>query len=451
MNRWSKLARTVAPLLLVLFATACASTYPTREISEKQSALNRSATAVDESKLLSVRIETFDPGKLPEDPEQAKGLSTEIRSAEAYYFPTQLRHTMERSGHWGPVRVVPKGTRDGEVIVAGRIIESDGEALKLEIAVRDASGVDWFKKEYSGVVNEAIQNKAQQQNVDAFQFVYNEIANDIAAYNMKISATDATQIRRVAALRFGADMAPATYGKYLTDKAGAKPKTEPDALQQLVSFLDTGADKPERQPRYQIKGLPPKGDPLVQRVERIRGREEFLIDTLDQQYDGLARNISGPYQQWRRARLKEINAVREAERLKQKKQGEALAIGILGALAGAAVSSNSNCYGCQTAGAVIAGTAIAIAAQKAVQASEQAEAETRLRTTAMKELGESLANDVKPVVVEVEGKTVELKGTVEQKFQQWKNILDELRAREIGLPPEAPAEKKTGASTGATP
>jgi len=197
--------------------------------------------------------------------------------------------------------------------------------------------------------------------------------------------------------------------------------------------------------------MPPKGDPLVQRVERIRGREEFLIDTLDQQYDGLARNISGPYQQWRRARLKEINAVREAERLKQKKQGEALAIGILGALAGAAVSSNSNCYGCQTAGVVIAGTAIAIAAQKAVQASEQAEAETRLRTTAMKELGESLANDVKPVVVEVEGKTVELKGTVEQKFQQWKNILDELRAREIGLPPEAPAEKKTGASTGATP
>ena len=40
---------------------------------------------------------------------------------------SRLRDTMQRSGHWGPVRVVPKGQNDGEIAVKGEILESDGE------------------------------------------------------------------------------------------------------------------------------------------------------------------------------------------------------------------------------------------------------------------------------------------------------------------------------------
>ena len=132
----------------------------------------------------------------------------------------------------------------------------------------------------------------------------------------------------------------------------------------------------------------------------------------------MARDITDAYSQWRRSRLTEINAIREADRVKRDQQGKALAIGILGALAGAAIASNRNCYSCASTGAAIATVAVAIAVQKAVQASKQAEADTSLRKIALEELGQSLVSDVKPVVIEVEGRTVELTGTVEEKFQK---------------------------------
>jgi hypothetical protein len=68
----------------------------------------------------------------------------------------------------------------------------------------------------------------------------------------------------------------------------------------------------------------------------------------------------------------------------------------------------------------------------AVKASEQASAETNLRKAALEELGHSLTVDVKPTVVDVEGRTVELKGTIEEKFQAWRTVLQELRERDAG-------------------
>jgi hypothetical protein len=436
--------RIVSVAVLATALGACTTTYETRELSHKETTLDRPASSIKDSELLSVRIETFNPGKLPEDPNMAKGLSPEIRNAESYYFPVQLKNAMQRSGHWGPVRVVPKGTREGEVIINGQILESDGEILKLEISVKDARGIKWFTKKYESVVDEDVYRRAEQKNIDVFQYPYNEIANDIAKYKKKLTAGDSSTIRQVSELRFGADFAPDVFNSYIS-KASTKETAadKNDALHQVISFLHGSQTEARPKPVYTIMRLPSKQDPIVRRVNRIRVREEFLIDTLDQQYDGLARNISDAYTQWRRSRLKEINAIRESDNLKNKQQGEAIAIGIIGALAGAAIASagGQNCYSCGTAGAV-AGTAIAIAVQKASQASSQAEADMELRKIALEELGQSLVTDVKPIVIEVEGQTVELKGTVEEKFQRWRKVLKELREKETG-PVSAPSSVKS--------
>src|SRR3546814_17803185 len=87
-----------------------------------------------------------------------------------------------------------------------------------------------------------------------------------------------------------------------------------------------------------------------------------------------------------------------------------VAVGVLGFLVGAAAAaqnSDGNCYSCATAGAAIAGGAVAIAVQMANRASEQAEAETNMRQAALEGIGNTLSSDVKPTVLEVEGKTVE--------------------------------------------
>ena len=170
-------------------------------------------------------------------------------------------------------------------------------------------------------------------------------------------------------------------------------------------------------------------------------REEFLIDTFDQQYDGLVRNISDGYTKWRESRLMEMNAIREVDRVNTQQQTKSVVIGVLGVLAGVAIGSQRNCRSCATTGALIAGAATTIAVQNAVRASDQAEAETNLRKTALEELGQSLESDVNPIVIEVEGTTVELKGTVEEKFQQWRQVLKELRDRETGQMPASPVPK----------
>src|SRR3546814_5502422 len=72
------------------------------------------------------------------------------------------------------------------------------------------------------------------------------------------------------------------------------------------------------------------------------------------------------------------------------------------------------------------------------RASEQAEAETNMRQAALEGIGNTLSSDVKPTVLEVEGKTVELKGTIEQQFSAWRDVLKELRENET-----APLQKPT--------
>jgi hypothetical protein len=419
--------------MLVLLLGACASSYPTRSVSYKETALDRPATPPGETELLSVRIEAFDAGTLPEDPDVAKGLSPEIRNAEAYYIPVQLKNTMQKSGHWGPVRVVPKGTREGEVVVSGRIVESDGEILKLAIDVRDAAGVRWFSKEYESVVDAAAYQKAEQGGIDAFQDLYTRVANDIAAHKQTLKAEDRTAIRQVADLRFGAEFAPAVFEGYL--KRDEKPETG------FASLFKSGSS---RAPTYTVARLPAEDDPLVQRVNRIRAREELLVDTLDQQYDGLSRGVGEAYTKWRTSRLKEINALRESDRVQNNERAKGAAIGVLGVLAGVAIASQNrggSCYGCTSAGLAVGGIAVAVGAQMAVKAYEQASSETQLHKAALEELGQSLATDVKPTVVEVEGKTVELKGTVEQKFQSWREVLQNLRDSENA--PLAPVSPTT--------
>ena len=51
----------------------------------------------------------------------------------------------------------------------------------------------------------------------------------------------------------------------------------------------------------------------------------------------------------------------------------------------------------------------------------------------LRELGESLAADVAPLVVEVEGNVTQLTGSVEVQYAKWRTLLREIFAAETGL------------------
>ncbi|MEQ9125591.1 MAG: hypothetical protein RIM80_23850, partial [Alphaproteobacteria bacterium] len=118
-------------------------------------AVERPQVEIAEGQLLDVRIVGFEPGEIGADAEAARGLSPEIRKAEGRFAATQLRTKMQQSGYWGAVRVVPDASRGAEVVVRGRILESDGELLRIEVSVADSTGAKWFTREYEEVVDAA--------------------------------------------------------------------------------------------------------------------------------------------------------------------------------------------------------------------------------------------------------------------------------------------------------
>ncbi len=399
----------------------CTTTFAKRDVSYMEVELAQPESEIVEAELLGVRIKPFQPGEIPEEEDESRGLSKEIRKAEGYYSAVQLRNAIQQSGYWGPVRVVPTAVTGGEVIVTGRILESDGEILKLEVSVHDATGSLWFTSEYEEVVDTEAYDRSEN-GVEAFQYLYNRIANDIAQHREKIVSKEIASIRQVAELKFAADFAPDTFEGYLV-------KDEP--RKEATSFWSNSSAQTEKSQIFKVAQLPADDDPMLARIRRIHAREEALVDTLDLQYERLSREIVAEYTQWRIARLNEMNAVREVEKKRNEKVGKAIAIGVLGVVVGVGIAVAGGKYSGGVGGA-IAGAAAGAGMQLAIQASQQAEEDMEIHKAALEELGDSLTEDLKVTVVQVEGETVELRGSAEAKFKQWREILKEIHEHEVG-------------------
>lgn len=405
-----------AVFLVAVLLNGCA-TNPAPKIDTESVSLKRAEVEIPESELLDVRIEIFTPGELPESEEQALGLSKEIRMAESHYIPVQLKNEMQQTGHWGAVRVVPKGTTGAEVLVTGKIINSDGEILELEVNAQDAIGNYWLGKRYQGAVDRAMYEKSAEDQTEAFQNVYRRIANDLADYRLQLTPEQVKQIRRVAEMQFAQALAPTALGGYLIQD--------------------------EKKGLYRIDRLPSEEDTILIQVRRIRERDYLLVDTLDSQYDGLYRDMQVVYRDWRQARITEIEMIREVESKKHKEQAKAVGL-ILGSIAIAALGGNNNSnYSYNPSVAIAAGSVATIGVQKLFDASEIGK-EAEINKAALEELGASFSADVNPIIVELEGETIELTGTAESKYQQWREVLGRLYAieTEAELAPDhlAPSE-----------
>jgi len=389
---------TLLPLLLLLtLLQGCSTLGPARTVADSVS-LNKAAAELPEARLLDVWIELFEPGELPEGEEASKGLSREIREAEARYLPEQLRATMEHTGYWGAVRLVPQNTTGSELLVRGTILQSDGEFLVLKITALDATGREWFKRTYREEIEYTQYLHHGYDGQEVFQPLYNTIANDLAEFRAQLTGAETTEIRRVAALRFAEDLAPDAFGGYLEAIDG----------------------------RYQLVHLPAADDPMYHRVQKIRERDFLLIDTLNGHIDNFSREMEQPYTEWRKARSEEATALRKLEREALTRQLLGAAA-IIGAIAMQSSGSNSRYNSSVLRDTLILGGAYAI------KTGFDKSSETAIHRDAIIELDQSFSSEVKPMVVEVEGKTHKLTGSAEVQYAKWRRLLKRIYATETGL------------------
>jgi hypothetical protein len=410
-----RLPLAVAALALLSAGCVVQETRPLPQLQAVQ------ATAeVPEAALLDVGIRLFDPGIPPgleDDPEKIEKtrIYPEIRRAEARFMPTQLRDTLAGTAQWGAVRVVPALVEAMDLMVSGRIVESNAAELKLAIRAEDATGRVWIDREYAGVADTRSYRQGGNAGRDPFQNVYAAIANDLLAARQKLSTDELVAVQRVSELRFAAEFAPVAFSEYLV--------------------------RDRRSGRYQLARLPAEGDPVLDRVAAIRERDEALVDTVSDGYAAFSERIDEPYLNFRRYTYDELMA---EDKLKAQARTR-IALGALAVAAGILVPDSCDSRDCARAVDAARYGAIAGGVYGVMSGLKKGE-EAKIHTATLREFAGSFQAEAEPLVVDVEGRTLRLTGTAEEQYAEWRRLLHELYVEDTGLVGQSPPGGTTAAA-----
>ena len=386
----------LSTVILIFILTSCA-TYQAQKVGPTP--IMRAEEEIPEDQLIDVGILVFQSEEITEEEAKEEGTSNEIRKAESHFIPYHLKNTLQQSGQWGAVQVLPAESNAVDLSVKGKILESNGERLGLGIEVIDATGKTWFSKNYKAEVGQTAYTGNLAGKKDAYQDLYNKIANDMAEFKLKLNPDDIRNIRTVSKLKFAQDFAPDAFDGYLAK---------------------------EKKDKFTIKRLPADDDPMMERLLKIREREYMYVDTLNEQYDGFYNEMWPSYENWRSLNETERKAMQEIKKraLTQQLIGALL---IAGAIAAGSMDSGNTAV--LQAGMIIIGGQVII---NGFNVSKEAE----IHEAAIQELGESFSSEMQPVVMEFEGKQYELTGSAEDQFKQWRELLRKIYYAETGFEPD---------------
>ena len=334
----------------------------------------RIAQSTPEALMLDVGLAIFDPGiPLDESSHSRLGIFPEIRKAEAKFMPVLLREALMESNAWGVVRVLPEEQSSSELLVTGNILESNGSSLLLRIRAQDATGRVWLDRLYRDRASE--RDYLPQEGVDPYDDLYRQIANDLYQYRLGLDAKALQRIREVALLRYAASLSEDAFGSYLQRDAEGI---------------------------YQLVRLPAQGDPMLERVQRIRNQEHLFVDTVDEQYVALYEEMVPTYHLWRQYGRERSLYLEDYESRAQNKERA----GRRGSFA--AMEQTYNTY-------------------KLIKIQEQD----------LDEMAQGFNNEVTPTVMEASGRVFRLSGTLDTQYKEWRDILRQIFILETGLPADS--------------
>jgi len=370
----------------------------------------KSQEEILEHQLLDIGIQVFESDKITQEQANEKHTSPEVRKAESHFIPYHLKNTLQQSSYWGAVRVLPTETENIDVLVKGKILESNGENLALQIDVVDATGRRWFSKKYKSQATSEFYSGNLMGEKDAYQDLYNAISNDMAEYFKRLSPEKIKKIRAVSKLKFAEDFAPSAYSGYL----------EKDKKNIIT-----------------VNRLPADEDPIMIRILKIRERENMYIDTLNGYYEEYYSEMWSSYENWRKLNYEEIKAIK-----KIKRDGTIRKIvgGLLVAGAIALSAGDVNNTGAIQMGMILVGGQVIVQGFNITK-------EAEIHSEAIKELSESFGSEMRPVVMEFEGQQYELTGSAEEQFKRWRELLEQIYVLETGFDPDVSTETREKTKT----
>ena len=405
-------------LLLIAVSFVLPACSVNEVIKAEETKLIVAKAAPEESLLLDIGIIQFEEGIPKNNDSIDTGIYQEIRSAESRYLPYHLKTTLQGTGHWGAVRVIPTRSAFTDVIISGKISESDGEFITLNITVGDAHGKIWYRKSYSTQTGISSYSMNRDRREDPYQKVFNDIANDLSAHVAGMSPKAIRTVQQVSELQFFADMSPNVYSEHLA--------TNSEGIVTVVR-------------------LPAENDPSVDRLRQIRERDRLVVDTLNEHYANFYYGIAIPYHSWRKtAREESINyrQVRRSAAL-QTLMGAVVLAGSL------AVDTDSGGKSTRNINRSLQNIGIEQGITTMFKGfSRRSEASMHLES--IKELSESFGAEAAPMVVSVEGQSRRLTGTAEAQYESWRRLLKQIYESETGFvePVEDSAPERVPEPTG---
>jgi hypothetical protein len=387
-----------ALILTLLVTTGCTVS---EVITPEHTPLEVASLEVPENMLLDVGIVTFEAGVPEENDADGSGIYAEVREAEARYLPYHIKTTLQGTGFWGAVRVIPSRYVYTDVILSGVIDQSDGEFVTLRVKAEDAMGREWYERKYSMQTGITSYADYRDRSEDPYQKVFNDIANDLKAYVSTIAPEEIRRIRQVSELKFFADLAPTAYGDYLTT-------------------TENGLTTVER--------LPARNDPMVDRLRQIRERDRLVIDTLNEHYANFYYGIAIPYESWRETAREQAISFRQVRRAATMRA----LLGVVVVAGSMSIDTSSSSRSRARAKQATQYVGINRGLNTIISA-WQLRSSADFHRENIKELSESFGAEAAPMVVKVEGESRRLTGTAEAQYESWRKLLKEIYQAETGF------------------
>ena len=379
-------------LSIVIFFMFSVIVVEAKTIQYEKVGLDRAQIELPPEELLYIGILLFDPN-IPE--EEDDFIFPEIRKAEARYMPFHLKKTLQDTGFWGGVWVLPEISEAIDLIVTGRIEVSDGLDISIRIGVWDITGKEWVNKVYSSTIAQSSYSKRRDLTQDPYQNVYNKIANDLVKIKQQYETEQLERISEIGDIRFAAELIPNVYNEYLVK---------------------------DKKNIYQAQRLPDDDDAIMQRVYNIQEREFLLLDTLNEYYAQLYENISQPYEDWRKLSREDMITYQELKKSARTRQ----LLGAAALLGAIASDGDSRASSTMRQMAIYGG-------MEAMRSGFGKASEAKIYKESMKELGTAFDSQAEPLIIELEGQTIRLTGNAQEKFLEWRKLLKQIYIDETGF------------------
>lgn len=268
-------ARTVAAGLAVLLA-ACSTGYQ-RSAEPAQASAGILGEPVGSAVLatgpasdppLDLAVVVFDSAD-PASGVAAPAFPT-VRKAETLLLPVTLAQTLRDSAGFGVVRVVHADDVYLPLRLETSILTAEASVLELEVRLYGADEALLHEARYR---DEALsQDYPVRAGSDPFADVYRAISNDVRAVVQALSPAYRQDLARLALLRFGARLAPASFSRYVED---------------------------DGQGGLALAAYPADDDPMLARLQRLQRQDDLFVDTVDEQYRQLSSRVGDSYDLWR--------------------------------------------------------------------------------------------------------------------------------------------------------